>query len=117
MEREIYTKFKGAFTECFVNEQLARIQIPTFYFSSNDSEVEIDFTVQTEKRVIPIEAKAEENVKAKSLKTYIDEHPELKGLRVSMLNYIDQGWMENLQLYAIEGYLRNEGVPLPDQGE
>ena len=113
----IFKEFKGAFTECFVNEQLARIQIPTFYFSSNDSEVEIDFTVQTEKRVIPIEAKAEENVKAKSLKTYIDEHPELKGLRVSMLNYIDQGWMENLQLYAIEGYLRNEGVPLPDQGE
>ena len=72
--------------------------------------MEIGFTVQTEKRVIPIEAKAEENVKAKSLKTYIDEHPNLKGLRLSMLNYIDQGWMENLPLYAIEGFLRAEGI-------
>ena len=55
-------------------------------------------------------AKAEENVKGKSLKTYIDEHPALKGLRVSMKNYIDQDWMENLPLYAIEGYLRAEGI-------
>ena len=77
----------------------------------------MDFAVQTEKRVIPLEAKAEENVYAKSLKTYIDDHPKLKGLRVSMKNYIDHGWMENLPLYAIEGYLRAEGIPVPEQGE
>lgn len=97
--------------------QLARIQIPTFYYSTNESEVEIDFTVQTEKQVIPIEAKAEENVKAKSLKTYIGKHPNLKGLRLSMLNYIDQDRMENLPLYAIEGYLHAEGITVPDQGD
>lgn len=113
----IFKEFKGAFTECYVGEQLARIQIPTFYFSSNETTVEVDFAVQTEKRVIPLEAKAEENVYAKSLKTYIDNHPKLKGLRVSMKNYIDQGWMENLPLYAIEGYLRAEGIPVPEQGE
>ena len=110
---DIFKEFKGAFTECYVNEQLARIQIPTFYYSTNESECEIDFALQTEKRVIPVEVKAEENVKSKSLKTYIDAHPNLKGLRVSMLNYIDQGWMENLPLYAIEGYLRAEGIPIP----
>ena len=113
----IFKEFKGAFTECYVNEQLARIQIPTFYHSSNESECKIDFAVQTERRVIPVEAKAEENVKAKSLKTYIDEHSNLKGLRVSMMNYIDQGWMENLPLFAIEGYLRAEGIPVPDSQE
>ena len=86
-------------------------EIPTFYYSSNESEVEIDFAVQTESRVIPIETKAEENVKAKSLKTYINEHSNLKGLRLSMKNYIDQGWMENIPLYAIEGYLRSESIP------
>ena len=37
--------------------------------------------------------------------------------RVSMKNYIDQGWMENVPLYAIEGYLRAEGIPVPEQGE
>ena len=86
-------------------------EIPTFYYSSNESEVEIGFAVQTERRVIPIETKAEENVKAKSLKTYINEHSNLKGLRLSMKNYIDQGWMENIPLYAIEGYLRSESIP------
>ena len=114
---DVFKEFKGAFTECYVNEQLSRIQIPTFYHSTNDSECEVDFALQTEKRVIPVEVKAEENVKSKSLKTYIDAHPNLKGLRVSMLNYIDQGWMENLPLYAIEGYLRAEGIPVPDSQE
>ena len=101
-----FTEFKGAFTECYVNEQLARIQMPTYYFSGNDTEIEIDFAVQTENRVIPIEVKSEESVRSKSLKTYIDKNPSLKGLRVSMKNYIDQGWMENIGLYAIEGFLR-----------
>jgi predicted AAA+ superfamily ATPase len=101
-----FTEFKGAFTECYVNEQLARIQMPTYYFSGNDTEIEIDFAVQTENRVIPIEVKSEESVRSKSLKTYIDKNPALKGLRVSMKNYIDQGWMENIGLYAIEGFLR-----------
>ena len=108
----IFKEFKGSFSECYVNEQLARIQIPTFYYSSNESEVEIDFAVQTESRVIPIETKAEENVKAKSLKTYINEHSDLKGLRLSMKNYVNQGWMENIPLYAIEGYLRSDGLGL-----
>ena len=82
--------------------------------SDSFDEWKIDFAVQTEKRVIPIESKAEENVKSKSLKTYINQHPNLKGLRVSMLNYVDQGWMENLPLYAIEGYLRAEGLLVSD---
>ena len=101
-----FTEFKGAFTECYVNEQLARIQMPTYYFSGNDTEIEIDFAIQTENRVIPIEVKSEESVRSKSLKTYIDKNPALKGLRVSMKNYIDQGWMENIGLYAIEGFFR-----------
>ena len=77
-------KPKYAFTECYVNEQLARIQIPTFYHSSNESECEIDFAVQTKKRVIPIEAKAEENVKGKSLKVgwRIFRSTQLKGIFV-----------------------------------
>lgn len=101
----IFKEFKGAFTECYINEQLAGMIVPTFYFSPNDTEVEIDFAVQTEKRVVPMEVKAEENVKSKSLRTFIAENPQLKGLRVSMKGYIDQGWMENLPLFAIESYL------------
>jgi predicted AAA+ superfamily ATPase len=62
---------------------------------------EIDFLVQTEDRIIPIEVKAEENVKSKSLRIFVEKYySNLKGLRVSLLPYVDQDWMENIPLYA-----------------
>ena len=66
----------------------------------------LDFMVQTPLRTIPIKVKGEENVHAKSLKTYIERHPEygLKGLRISMLDYENQTWMENIPLYGIQKY-------------
>lgn len=75
--------------------------IPAYYYSANDSRVEIDFIIQKDEKVIPIEVKAEVNVRSKSLRTYIDKHPQLKGMRLSMLPYKDQGWMENKPLYAV----------------
>ncbi len=78
-----------------------------YYFSKENSLVEVDFLVQAGERVIPVKVKAEENVKGKSLKTFImHEYPNrnLRGLRCSMKNYIDQGWMENIPLYAIGEY-------------
>lgn len=62
---------------------------------------EIDFLVQWHDKVIPVEVKAEENVKAKSLRIFIEKNPGLKGLRFSMLPKTDQGWMENIPLYAV----------------
>ena len=58
--------------------------------------------VQTEHRVIPVEVKAEENVRARSMSEYIKNHRlSVKGLRVSMMGYQDQEWMENIPLFAI----------------
>ncbi len=96
-----FNEYKGAFTELFVLTQIMPQEVPTYYFSSNDSRVEIDFIVQKGTSVIPVEVKAEVNVRSKSLRTYIDKHPELKGLRLSMKPYQDQGWMVNKPLYAI----------------
>ena len=79
------------------------------YFSKDNSKIEIDFLVQTYSRLIPIEVKAEENVKSKSLRQFITiDHAEkqLKGLRCSMKPYIDQGWMENIPLYSIAAYIQ-----------
>lgn len=97
----LFKEYKGAFTELFVLTQLMPLQIPIYYFSSNDSCVEIDFIVQHGTTITPIEVKAEENVHAKSLRTFINKHPELKGLRLSMRPYQDQEWMENKPLYAV----------------
>ena len=65
---------------------------------------EIDFVVQYNNRVVPVEVKAEENVRARSLAQFVKDNPELKGLRISMKGYADQEWMENIPLVAIGAY-------------
>lgn len=102
----VFKEFKGAFTEQFVLQQLVTQGFSPYYWSSDKTPAEIDFVLQTDQRVIPVEVKAEENVRARSMSEYIKSHPEysLKGLRISMMGYQDQDWMENIPLYAISKY-------------
>lgn len=99
-----FTEYKGAFTEQYVHQQLTSKEITAYYWSSEKSSAEIDFVIQHDGRVVPVEVKAEENVRSRSMAEYIKNNPELnlKGLRISMKSYIDQGWMENIPLYAID---------------
>ena len=96
----IFSEYKGAFTELYVFTQLKSQDISLYYHAVDNSTIEIDFLAQWHDRVIPIEVKAEVNVKAKSLRTFITNNPHLKGLRYSMLPYKDQDWMINVPLYA-----------------
>ena len=109
VNNDVFKEFKGAFTENYVLQQIIPNKfLSVNYFSKDNSKVEIDFLIQTYTRLIPVEVKAEENVKSKSLKQFITiDHAEknLKGLRCSMKPYIDQGWMENIPLYGILGYI------------
>ena len=106
---DVFKEFKGAFTENYVLQQLKAIPfLPIYYFSKEKSTLEIDFLIQASTHVIPIEVKAEENVKSKSLRQFVTiDHADkkLKGLRCSMLPYKDQGWMENIPLYSILAYV------------
>ena len=99
----VFKEFKGAFTEQFVLQQLVAQGFSPYYWSSDKTPAEIDSVLQTDQRVIPVEVKAKENVRARSMSEYIKSHPEysLKGLRISMMGYQDQDWMENIPLYAI----------------
>ena len=101
----VFTEFKGAFTEQYVAQQLKAQNLAPYYWSNSKTPSEIDFVIQKESRVIPIEVKAEENVRARSLSQFIKDNPWLKGLRISMKGYADQGWMENIPLVAIGTYL------------
>ena len=103
----VFKEFKGAFTEQYVLQQLVSMNLPTYYWNNNNSSAEIDFVVQTD-HVIPIEVKAEENVRSRSMSTYIHQHPQynLKGLRCSMLGYKDQKWMVNIPLYGISKFFK-----------
>lgn len=100
----VFTEFKGAFTEQFVLQQLLALGVKPYYWSNSKTPSEIDFIIQACDRIIPIEVKAEENVRARSLVQFIKDNPELKGLRISMKGYVDQGWMENIPLIAIDSY-------------
>lgn len=79
-------EYKGAFTELYALTQIMTMDVPVYYYSSNDSTVEIDLIVQHDTRVIPIEVKAEANVKAKALRQFVTDNPSLHGLRLSMLS-------------------------------
>ena len=75
-----------------------------YYWSNTKTPSEIDFIIQDSQRVIPVEVKAEENVRARSLAQFIKDNPGLKGLRISMKGYVDQEWMENIPIIAIGTY-------------
>lgn len=98
----IFEEFKGMFTEQYVLQQMVALDsLHIYYWSNERSDGELDFIVQRGSRIIPIEVKAEENVKAKSLRAFITANPNLKGMRLSMSDYRDQDWMENFPLYSI----------------
>ena len=105
----IFTEFKGALTEQYVLQQLiTEFGIDVYYYSAENSSGEIDFLLQGKSSVLPVEVKAEENLKAKSLKAFVEKyHPE-NAVRTSMSDYREQEWMTNIPLYnicCIEQYL------------
>ncbi len=107
-----FVSFKGAFTENYVLQQFKAATGDTpYYFSKDNSTMEVDFLYQSDGRVIPVEVKAEVNVKSKSLYNFVNvdfADEQLKALRISMKPFIDQGWMKNIPLFTAEAYFRNE---------
>lgn len=99
----LFKEFKGALTEQYVLQQLEAIKNLNIYYWTNDrGTAEIDFVIDNGHDVIPIEVKAEQNLQAKSLKSYREKfHPQLS-LRVSMADYKEEEWLINLPLYAVE---------------
>ena len=100
---DLFVEFKGALTEQYVCQQLKTVEDLGIYYYTNDrGSCEIDFVVDTGEQIVPIEVKAETNLRAKSLKTYRERfEPELS-VRTSMADYKKEDWLLNLPLYAIE---------------
>lgn len=96
----IFSEYKGAFTESFVYIQMSGTQIPLYTHSVESSRIELDFVVQIGNHVYPVEVKAEENLQSKSLKTFIQKNPDLRAIRISMKPHISQEWLECIPLYA-----------------
>lgn len=99
----VFEEYKGAFTENYVLQQLKALPRTFVYYYSNDnSTLEIDFVVQHEAHVIPIEVKAEENLRAKSLRQFVTDNSGLHGVRFSMSDYREQDWLTNVPLWAVK---------------
>ncbi len=101
----VFSQYKGAFTENYVmNQLIAADGRPLYYFSKDNSPIEIDFVVQDAGQVFPIEVKAETNVKSKSLRRFVtvdNADSGIRGIRFSMLGFESQDWMVNVPLYAV----------------
>lgn len=100
---DLFVEFKGALTEQYVCQQLKTVEdLGIYYYTNGRGSCEIDFVVDTGEQIVPIEVKAETNLRAKSLKTYRERfEPELS-VRTSMADYKKEDWLLNLPLYAIE---------------
>ena len=99
----VFEEYKGAFTENYVLQQLKSLPRTFVYYYSNDnSTLEIDFVVQHDTHIIPIEVKAEENLRAKSLRQFVTDNPDLHGVRFSMSDYREQDSQTNVPLWAVK---------------
>lgn len=98
----LFSDFKGALTEQYVMQQLkTNAELSIYYWSADSSRGEIDFLLQRDSDIIPVEVKAEENLQAKSLRSFVDKNPGLHGVRLSMSPYREQDWMTNYPLYSV----------------
>lgn len=100
---DLFTEFKGALTEQYVCQQLKTIEnLGVYYFTNDRGSCEVDFVIDTGEKIIPVEVKAEVNLKAKSLRVYKDKYEPEVSIRTSMADYKKEDWLLNLPLYAVE---------------
>lgn len=100
---DLFVEFKGALTEQYVCQQLKTIEnLGVYYYTNDRGSCEVDFVVDTGEQIIPVEVKAEVNLRAKSLKTYQEKFSPDVSVRMSMTDYKKEDWLINLPLYAIE---------------
>ena len=101
----IFTEFKGALTEQYVFQQLI-LRYEPYYYSKAASTQEIDFLLQDdEDAIVPLEVKAETNVRAKSLRQFVADNQSPKAFRISMNDYKEEEWVTNVPLYAVDGFV------------
>ena len=100
---------KGMFTENFVCTHLAAsVEQSIFYYSKENSPLEIDFMIQQGASIVPIEVKAEENLKSKSLSVFLQQNENMHGVRFSMSPYREQERMTNVPLYGAGVFFAND---------
>ena len=104
VEHSIFSEYKGSLTEQYVLQQLVAEKMNPYYYSNDSHTLEIDLVIQKEK-VYPIEVKAEENLRAKSLRTVVSGTEGMTGWRFSMSPFRTQDWMVNIPLPLVQEWV------------
>lgn len=99
-----FSEYKGAFTEQYVAQEIIALDEKLYYYSKDNSSLELDFLVQKQE-VYLIEVKAEENLKSKSLRSIYETNTRLKPVRFSMSGYRNQEWMVNVPLFMVQEWI------------
>lgn len=98
----MFVEFKGALTEQYVLQQLVTDpDIGIYYYTNDRGNCEIDFLIDDGDKVIPLEVKAELNLKAKSLKTYREKYSPEVAVRTSMADYKENDGLVDMPLYMM----------------
>ena len=108
----VFSEFKGALAEQYVCQQLvSEYDAEPYYWSTEDSRTEIDFLIQKNMGVVPVEVKSGENLQSKSLKSYIGRYRPEEAIRFSLRSYSTQAVplpdgaqcrLSNIPLYAVK---------------
>ena len=105
---DLFVEFKGTISEQFILQQLVSYAYQPFYWAPENAKSEIDFLIQKENQIIPIEVKSAENVKSRSLRVYFDKfHPQLS-IRTSLSGFKKQEWMENIPMYCFHRWVKQK---------
>jgi len=104
---DLFVEFKGALTEQYVCQQLKTLEdLDVYYYTNDRGSCEVDFVIDTGEQIVPVEVKAEVNLRAKSLKTYQGRFSPEVSIRTSMADYKEEEWLINLPLYAIDQIIK-----------
>ena len=97
----LFAEFKGALTENYVCQELtAKGSVRPYYWSADRSSAEVDFVYDYDGAIVPVEVKAETNLRAKSLRLFVERNGLERGVRLSLAGFQRQDWVVNIPLYA-----------------
>ena len=97
----LFEEYKGAFAEQFVFQELRARKTPTYYYSNDDSKGEIDFLIQDEDQIVPVEVKSGKNLASVSLNNFVSKWDIPRGVKVSILPYKKNDKIDNFPLYLV----------------
>ena len=113
LKKNVFEEYRGTFTEQYVLEQLmCTSKTGIFYYDSETSKLELDFLIQSGNTLVPIEVKAEENLRSKSLRQFHTDNPTSSPVRLSMSDFRKEEWLTNIPLYAagrVVGWVEDKG--------